>query len=154
MYGRSSLRFMLLLLIITLGIFLAVSIINNNGDNIRFNILGILWCVSVYVYCFFVEPIFYFRSFKKKYSENAVIRFVFDKKNLAVSINGENAAFDKRKGYCNIFKIIESDEYFFVYFKRDEAFIMKKSGLLKGNIKDISEILSIEMRNKFIRKVR
>ena len=68
MYGRSSLRFMLLLLIITLGIFLAVSIINNNGDNIRFNILGILWCVSVYVYCFFVEPIFYFRSFKKKYS--------------------------------------------------------------------------------------
>ena len=53
MHGRSSLRFMLLLLIISFGIFFAVSIINNNRENIRFNILGILWCVSVYAYCFF-----------------------------------------------------------------------------------------------------
>lgn len=148
-YGRSSLKFMLILLLFTFAIYFIFSLINKNADNQRLSGLGIIWCAAIYVYVFFIQPQISFRSFKRKYSSNAVIKFVFDKKNLEVTINGE---FNKRKGYCNIFKVIETNDYFFVYFKRDEAFIAKKSGLTKGSLEDVSEILSVEMGTKYIRK--
>ena len=66
---------------------------------------------------------------------------------------GENS-FDIRKNYSDIFKITETDNYFFINFRRNEAYILKKGGITEGSSEDIRSIISREMGMKYTCRVK
>lgn len=154
-YSHSSLKFMLILLLAAFILFLIFCvIINNTGNNFGYGLAGIIWCFVVYTYSFIINPSVAYSSFKKKYTKEAVIKFEFLKQNLSISITSPNGKWDIRKNYGDLFKAIETEDYFFFYVKRNEAYIMKKEGIKQGDPKDITDMLTGEMGNKFIRKVK
>ena len=83
-------------------------------------------------------------------------------RNLKISIAGiiwcviENSDgfFDIRKNYRDIFKFTETEKYFFIHIKRNEAYILKKNGISQGTAEDIRNIVSREMGNRFVNRVK
>lgn len=150
-----SLKFMLIFLILVFTSFLTFCIaVDNIGKNFSYCIVGITWCALVYAYSFIINPKLAYKSFKKKYLKDAVVKFKLTDKNFAVTIVNENGTWDKRKNYQDMFKAYETPDYFFFYTKRNESYIMKKSGIHQGEASDITEALTKEMGAKFIRKVK
>ncbi len=153
--SHSSLRFMLILLTSVFALFLVFCIVVKNTEkNAGYCIVGIIWCAIVYVYSFAVNPVIAYRSFKKKYSENALIEFKLSENNIAFSISDGKNTYEKTKKYQDMFKAYETDGYFFFYIKRNKSYIMKKSGIYQGTASDITEVLTRKMGVKFIRKVK
>lgn len=152
--SHSSLRFMLILLTAVFASFLIFCIaVGNTGKNTGYCIVGIIWCTVVYVYSFAINPVIAYRSFKKKYSD-MLIKFKLSEKKVTFSISDGKNTHEKTKKYVDMFKVYETDEYFFFYLKRNKSYIMKKSGIYQGTASDITETLTKEMGVKFIRKVK
>lgn len=153
--SHSSLKFMLILLIITFSLFFIFClIVNSIKHNIGYCVIGILWCAFVYLYLFFINPKVIYNSFIKKYTKNAAVKFEFNKKYFKITIKNDKGETEKRQNYIDIFKAYETNQCFFFYVKRNEAYIMKKSGITQGTAEEITEILYSEMGAKFIRKVK
>ncbi|MBE6845496.1 MAG: YcxB family protein [Ruminococcus sp.] len=153
--NASKVRFMLILLTVTFTAFLLFCmIVGNTGKNLGYCIAGIIWCVVIYAYVFFINPKAVYRSFKRRYTENAIVKYEFTAKSAAIKVESENGKFDKRKNYRDMFRIYETPEYYFFYVKRNESYIMKKSGLKQGTASELSEIILKEAQNRFVRKVK
>ena len=76
-------------------------------------------------------------------------------RNLKISIAGIIwCVFDIRKNYRDIFKFTETEKYFFIHIKRNEAYILKKNGISQGTAEDIRNIVSREMGNRFVNRVK
>ncbi len=149
--SHSSLKFMLILLASVFTLFLVFCIaISNTGKNSSYCIVGVIWCAVVYAYSFMINPVLAYRSFKKKYSADATVQFKFNANNLAISIDKS----EKRKNYKDMFKVYETEDYFFIYTKRNESYIMKKSGIQQGKASDAAEIFAKELSPKFIRRMK
>ncbi|MGN0612663.1 MAG: YcxB family protein [Porcipelethomonas sp.] len=153
--NSSKLKFMLILLTLTFAAFLAFCIImNNTGKNTGYCIVGILWCIVVYAYVFIINPKIVYRSFRRKYTSGALIKYELTAKSAAMTVVSEKGKWEKRKNYRDMFRAYETPDYFFFYTKRNETFILKKSGIKQGGTEDISGLLAEEMGAKFIRKAR
>ena len=153
--NSAKLKFMLILLFGTFTAFLIFCMISNNtGNNFGYSLAGILWCVIVYCYVFLINPALVYRSFRRRYSEEAVISYCFSEKKLTLKLANGNGHLDKKRNFADMFKIYETDDHFFFYFKRNEAYIMRKSGITEGSAGEISEVILKEAGQKFIRKVR
>lgn len=146
---------------IMLGIFTAAMVIllvismctGNSGRNLKISIAGIIWCAFVYVYMFIVNPRITYKNFRKKYG-NAPVKFNVNEQSMGISIENPDGSWDIRKNYRDIFKITETEKYFFIHIKRNEAYILKKCGISQGTSEDIRTIFSREMANRFVCRVK
>ena len=73
---------------------------------------------------------------------------------MGLSIENSDGFFDIRKNYRDIFKFTETEKYFFIHIKRNEAYILKKNGISQGTAEDIRSIVSREMGNRFVNRVK
>ena len=153
--NSSKVKFMLIVLAITFTAFLIFCLIaGNTGKNFGYCLAGIIWCVIVYSYVFLLNPVLVYNSFKKRYTEKAVVKYEFTAKSIAITVDSENGSFNKRKNYRDMFRIYETPEYFFFYTKRNESYIMKKSGIKQGKASELSEMILKEAQARFIRKAK
>jgi len=153
--NSSKVKFMLIILAVTFTAFMIFCFITGStGQNLGYCIAGIIWCIIVYTYVFIINPRFVYNSFKKKFSKDAVVKYEFTAKSVAIKVESENGRFDKRKNYRDMFRIYETPEYYFFYTKRNESFIMKKSGIKQGKTSELSELIQKEAANRFVRKVK
>lgn len=153
--NSAKVKFMLILLFIIFAAFTIFGIARGNSfKSMAVYFAGIIWCIVVYVYVFLLNPKITYKSFKKKYTENAAIKYQFTERSVGISIENENGKTEKRYNYRDMFKIYETPEYFFIYAKRSESYIMKKSGLTQRTAAELSEMIEKENPKAFIRKVR
>lgn len=153
--NSAKLKFMLILLTVTFFAFLVFCLIMDSMENnFSYCFLGIIWCAVVYFYAFVLKPKFMYNSFKKKYSENAVVKYEFNNTTALLAIENEKGRTEKYKQYCDMFRIYETPEYYFFYIKRNESYIMKKSGFKDGSPQELSGIIEKENPRAFIRKVK
>ena len=146
---------------IMLGVFIAAMIIlmvvslctGNSVRNIKISVVGILWCVFVYVFMFIVNPRTTYKKFRKKYG-NVPIKYTLNEKSMGISIENTDGSWDIRKNYRDIFKFTETDKYFFIHIKRNEAYILKKSGISQGTAEDIKNIVTREMGSRFVCRIK
>ena len=152
--GLSSVKIMLGIFIAAMVVLLVISLCTgNSGRNLKISIAGIIWCVFVYVYMFIVNPRLTYKNFKKKFG-NARVKYTLNEKSMGISIENSDGFFDIRKNYRDIFKFTETEKYFFIHIKRNEAYILKKNGISQGTAEDIRSIVSREMGNRFVNRVK
>ena len=148
--GSASVKIMLGIFIAAMIVLMVISLCTGTSvRNLKISIAGILWCAFVYVYMFIVNPKITYKNFRKKYG-NAPIIYTLNQKSMGISIENFDGFFEIRKNYRDIFKITENEKYFFIYVKRNQAYILKKSGISQGTAEDIRNILVREMGNKFV----
>lgn len=153
--NNSKLKFMLILLTVTFSAFLVFSlIIGNKLNDLKVYILGIMWCAIVYCCMFFIKPNLTYKSFTKRYTKKAVIKYQLSETSALISIESEKDNFEKHIDYIDMYRIYETPEYFFFYIKSSKGYIMKKSGLTEGTAEDISDMITNENPKIFIRKVK
>lgn len=151
--NSAKLKFMLILLIVTFLAFLIFSlIIGNNLEGLY--ILGVVWCAVVYGYVFFINPKVTYNLFKKKYTEEAVVSYQFNEKSVEVTVESQKESLKKRKNYRDMFRIYETPQYYFLYFKRNESYIMKKSGIKQGTPAELTDMILKQEPREFIRKAK
>ena len=135
--GLSSVKIMLGIFIAAMVVLLVISLCTgNSGRNLKISIAGIIY-----------------KNFKKKYG-NAPVKYTLNEKSMGISIENFDGFFDIRKNYRDIFKFTETEKYFFIHIKRNEAYILKKSGISQGTAEDIRSIVSREMGNRFVNRVK
>lgn len=133
--------FMLALIIISLCT-------GNSGRNLKIGIAGFIWCVFVYVYMFMVNPRLTYKNFRKKYG-NAPVKYMLNQKSMGISIENPEGSWDIRKNYRDMFRVTETADCFYIYVKRNESYILKKSGISDGTAEDVRNVMSAEMGNKY-----
>lgn len=146
---------------IMLGVFIAAMIIlmvislctGNSVRNIKISVVGILWCIFVYVFMFIVNPRTTYKKFRKKYG-NVPVKYTLNEKSMGISIENTDGSWDIRKNYRDILKFTETDKYFFIHIKRNEAYILKKSGISQGTAEDIKNIVTREMGSRFVCRIK
>lgn len=152
--GSSSVKIMLGIFAAAMLILLVISLfMGNSGKNFKIPIAGIIWCAFVYLYMFIVNPRLTYKNFRKKYG-NSSVKYTLNEKSMGISIENTDGTWDIRKNYRDIFKITETDRYFFIHVKRNEAYILKKTGIFQGSAEDIRTIASREMGNRFVSKIK
>ncbi len=153
--NSAKVKFMLILLFIIFAAFTIFGIaMGNSFKSMAVYFAGIIWCIVVYIYVFLLNPKITYKSFKKKYTKNATIKYQFTERSVGITIESENGKTEKRYNYRDMFRVYETPEYYFLYGKRSESYIMKKSGLTQGTAAELSEIISKENPKVFIRKAR
>ena len=123
----------------------------NFERNLKLGIAGLIWCAFVYSYMFIINPRLTYKNFRKKYG-NALVKYTLNQKSMEISIENSDGNWEIRKNYRDMFKIHETDDYFFIHVKRNEAYILKKSCIVQGSPQDISAAVAEEMGSKFIVK--
>ena len=145
----------LIILSVTFVMFLIFCmIVGSTGRNFSYCLAGLLWCALVYSYIFLVNPVIVYRSFCKKYGSDAIIVFKFKNDKMSVHIENSGGSLNCTKNLEDLFKAYETEDHFFLYTKRNETYIMRKSGITQGTPRELSEGLTRKMGNKFVRKVR
>ncbi|MBQ3566783.1 MAG: YcxB family protein [Oscillospiraceae bacterium] len=153
--NSARLKFMLILLTVTFLAFLIFCFIMDSMEkNFSYCFLGIIWCAVVYIYAFVLKPKFMYKSFNKRYTANAVVKYEFNDTTALLIIENEKGRTEKYKKYCDMFRIYETPEYYFFYTKRNESYIMKKSGITEGSAQELSAIIEKENPRAFIRKAK
>ncbi len=153
--NSSKVKFMLILLIITfVAFFIFCTIVGNKSGYLSYSILGVLWCAFVYGYIFLLNPKITYKAYKKKYTENALVKYQFTAKSVNITIDSKSSPCEMRKNYRDMFRIYETAEYYFFYVKRNESYIMKKSGISDGTVTELSEMIFKENPKNFIQKVK
>lgn len=152
--SSASVKIMLCIFSAAMLVLVIISVFTgNSGRNLHLGIAGLIWCLVVYAYIFVLNPRILYNRFRKNYGSSPV-KFTFYQQNMSVSADcGENS-FDIRKNYSDIFKITETDSYFFINFRRNEAYILKKGGITEGSSEDIRSIISREMGMKYTCRVK
>ncbi|MGN1481017.1 YcxB family protein [Porcipelethomonas sp.] len=148
----SGIIIMLCILIAAAVIFIAAALISGNNENkISFGFWTLVWCAVVYIYMFIINPKMTYSAFLKKYG-NSPVKYEFNEKSVRICIENQDGSWDIRKNYRDMFKIHETDDYFFIHVKRNEAYILKKSGIFQGTAEEIRNAVFSEMGNKFVLK--
>ena len=150
----SKTRTILIVLSLTFVMFLIFCmIVGSTGRNFGYCIAGLIWCGLVYSYMFLLNPRLVYRSFCRRYGREAIVNYKFKNGKLSVRIENSGGNLDKSKQIEDMFRAYETDDYYFLYIKRNETFILRKSGFTEGTPKELSEELMKKMGNRYIRKV-
>ena len=151
----SKTRTILIVLSVTFVIFLIFCmIVGSTGRNFSYCIAGLLWCGLVYSYMFLINPRLVYRSFCRRYGKEAIVKYSFRKDKMSVKVENSGGTLDRSKQIEDMFRVYETDEHYFLYIKRNESYILRKSGFTEGTPKELSEELLKKMGNKYIRKVK
>lgn len=82
-------------------------------------------------------------QFKKTYYQ-----YIFGEKFTAITRE------EKRKGkaqieYNEIYEIVERKKYYFVYVDNKNAFLIKKAGIIQGNIEEINRLFEEKIKERY-----
>jgi hypothetical protein len=137
------------MLIFLFAVFLAFLIFciatGNTAGNIVYLTAGLIWCTAVYLFVFIINPSIVYKSMKKRLSGETSVNYVLKEKHMTA----ETALEKKKKRYSDMFHIYETEDYFFFYFKRNEAYILKKSGIESGSPDEITDAVLKQAPAKF-----
>ena len=151
----SKTRTILIVLSVTFVMFLIFCmIVGSTGRNFSYCIAGLIWCGLVYSYLFLINPRLTYRLFCKRYGSEAIVKYKFKSGKMSVHIENSGGSLDKSKRLEDMFRAYETDDYYFLYVKRNETYILRKSGFTEGTSKELSEELMKNMGSKYIRKVK
>lgn len=144
-------------IILTIGalflLFSAFSIIvGSMGKNFSYCLMGIIWCVLVYFYIFAVSPVLSYRSFCRRYGSDALVQYEITEDKLFMTVKSGDRTWEKTAIMEEMFKAVETDDYFFIYMKRNESFIMHKKGFISGTPDDLAEMLIKKLGRKYNRR--
>ena len=151
----SKTRTILAILSVTFVMFLIYCmIVGSTGKNFGYCIAGLIWCALVYVFLFVLNPRITYRSFCRRYGSDAIVKYRFKGNKMSVHVENSGGTLDKSKQIEDMFRAYETDGYYFLYIKRNETYILRKSGITEGTARELSELLMKKMGNRYIRKVK
>lgn len=108
--------------------------------------------VLLYLYIYFWKPK---RAFKENYSQQlTVIKFAIKENTFSLSANGSLSNYSGEHSYNSLFKVCETPKYYYLFFKPNQAYILRKTGIIDGTPEQIRAILHnyIPKKKYFIKK--
>ena len=111
--------------------------------------LGIAIIIGLLIYLAFivVKPILEGKKVQK--SEKLSGTFINTYKFYKKYFRAENPDGEAQIYYFKLYKIVETEEYFYLYISRDYAFIMAKSGFTKGTIEEFTNFMRKKIYLKY-----
>ena len=105
----------------------------------------------VYIWYKFIRPIFKIKENKQNtIKANYMNTFYFYKSYFRV----ENEEGTANIRYMGIYKVIEEEEYFYIYITRDNAFIISKDGFIDSTSYDFSNFIRKKVWGKYKNKMK
>lgn len=117
-------------------------------------ILGIVLVVGLLIYIWYK----FFRPARRmqedleseKLSGNFVNTYKFYKKYFKV----ENTEGNAQLAYIGLYRVVETNENYYIYISRDNAFIVSKKGFTKGNEKEFSKFIRGKVFMKYKNRMK
>jgi len=138
----------LLVLIIGLGLLEVIFFKKTTEDNSFSWLLTVLviMCLAVFIFMYFVYPKIAFKSAKKM--ANIKNEYIFKIDELVASANTPEISANAILKYSMIYKVYETDKYFFFYIQKQQAYILEKKEIVNGTAEQIREAVSKCMPEK------
>ncbi len=110
------------------------SILNLKNKNIM---LGLCFIAVILIFIFvrFYLPIRRYKNTSKKYENNQKTLYTFSFYQYFFKIDNQ------RKYYLELYKVIETNDYFYLYFNEDYAALVSKNGFKLGDSKEFSKFI-------------
>ncbi len=112
-----------------------------------FQSLFLLICFIVFLIYRFIYP--YYKTSKELHSDkiqkNLVNYYFFYEKYFKV----KNKLGDSKINYTKLYRVYENENYFYLYFDKDNAFIVEKSGFLIGDVESFENFIKNKVWIKF-----
>lgn len=93
-----------------------------------------------------------FEKIKEKYKEQPLY-FEFEFSRFAVSPDLNDNLQKIVVDYLDVKQVVETEEYFFIICpEKDDDFILRKSAIIEGSLKDLNDIFKSQLRGKIVKK--
>ena len=106
--------------------------------------------LTIFFLRFFSAPKKAFEMNRKRFA--AMKQVVFDDVGVAIHAHSDEFHEDSAEKYSAFYKAIETNEYFFLFINKQQAYIIPKRGFTQGTPQELSMLLENKMYGKFFRK--
>lgn len=113
-----------------------------------FGIKDFNWVTTITgIFCFLISPLMmifsYYSAVKslRNTLSGTIVEYEFDKAELRTKATNTGVNGESNISYKTIYKIYETDEYFYIYTSKYCAIILRKSDIIEGNAEKLENLL-------------
>ena len=127
-------------------LFLYCCILNFKSKNTILG-LGFIKTLLIFLFCRFYLPVRRYKKTSKRYENNQKSLYTFSFYQHFFKIDNEKFY------YLRLYKVIESDDYFYLYFNNNYAALVSKNGFKFGNTQDFSNFIKKKCLLKYRKNI-
>ena len=118
-------------------------------DSLVLSMLILLAVVGMGIYLYFFLPRKQYKNLGKL--RNAVNIYTFTEENLHVDTEAKGFSATSDNAYSGTSKVMETDQYFFIWPAKDRVFIVEKATITGGTVEDVRKLVTSHDGAQYIR---